>query len=76
MSTPDVLDEASEHEQEMRDDAVSAIRRELAEAQEQTFEACQWCGDPSSGDRYCSIGCKEDSARHAKMTSAAYRRGQ
>ena len=74
--TADILDAASEHEQELRDDAINEVRRRIEIDQATRYETCQWCGDPSSGDRYCSIGCKEDSAKHAKMTSAAYRRGQ
>lgn len=72
----DWLDAASEHEQEMRDDAINEVRRRLESDRPTRYDECQWCGDPSLGERYCSISCKEDAAKHARMTSAAYRRGQ
>ena len=78
--TADILDAASEHEQELRDDAINEVRRRIEIDQATRYDKCQWCGDPTlGGDRYCSHGkgsCAEDAAKHARMTSAAYRRGK
>lgn len=76
----DILDDASEHEQEMRDDAINEVRRRIEIERSTYYDVCQWCGDVTfGGDKYCSHGkgsCAEDAAKHARMTSAAYRRGQ
>ena len=78
--TADILDDASEHEQELRDDAINEVRRRIEIEQATRYDVCQWCGEPTlGGDRYCSHGkgsCAEDAAKHARMTSAAYRRGK
>ena len=59
----DWLDAASEHEQEMRDDAIAEIRRKVT-AQEDRYHAhCLWCGDESFGQEFCCSECRDDADR-------------
>ena len=64
----DWQDAAAEAEAEQRDAAIEEIRRKLAEQKEITYAACQWCGDPSGGKRYCTADCAIDAEKHARMT--------
>ena len=52
----DWLDDASDREQEIRDDSIAAIRRQV-EADNAWHENCAFCGDPSHGAKYCSQDC-------------------
>lgn len=61
--TADFLDEASEHEQNARDDAVATIRRRVA-AEPRYHEACTFCGEPTpNGQRFCGKDCEQDADR-------------
>ena len=56
----DLQDAASEREQEIRDDAIAEIRRQLVAQEEKHHAHCQWCGDDSSGKEFCSRDCRDD----------------
>ena len=63
----DWLDAASEHEQEMRDDAIAEIRRQIHEVEDRYYINCQWCGDHTEeGARYCGPDCAADAERAEK----------
>lgn len=61
--TADWLDSASEHEQEMRDDAIAEIRRQASIKEGQYHAHCQWCGDDSLGHEFCCKDCRDDAER-------------
>lgn len=70
----DPLDTASEHEQELRDDAIAAIRRKAAA---QVLPAVGICWNCESivppGVLYCDADCRND---HSERIKAEIRKGR
>ena len=58
----DILDEASELEQKVRDAAIEEARYQAAKPKV-IYEGCVWCGDPSGGKKFCCAECRDDSER-------------
>lgn len=63
----DPLDTASEHEQELRDDAIAAIRRKSAEHLLPAVGICWNCeAIVPPGVLYCDADCREDHSARVK----------
>lgn len=59
----DILDDASDIEQQARDDGLAEIRIEIEEGQK-SVEFCKFCGEPTKdGAKYCDKWCRDEDER-------------